>query len=106
MNYEQQLNKILNPKGCEKSANIIAPREYPEAFCICGKEYSGEIALCPICEEIQQAQKETLLMCAKDELEFLINDLAPNNNGDLALGIIEKRISQLQEVIKRLEEMK
>jgi len=108
--YEQQLKEILNPKGCGKIR--IERVDYKndsdgKDYIICDKD-----KLCPTCKAIQQAKKETLLMCVKDELEFLKSDNEqlcshchkPNwldNRGNFYL-----RISQLQEVIKKLEEIK
>ena len=58
----------------------------------------------------QKAKKETLLMCAKNELEFLreIGRIEYTRECDIVCYPEEfyQRISQLQEVIKKLEEMK
>ena len=106
--YEQQLNKILNPEGCEKRIR------YQDISLRCGGKV-GDIGttfqvLCPTCQKIQKAQKETLLMCAKDELEFLEDWTLPTFNDTPERKYhndrINTRISQLQEVIKKLEEMK
>ena len=82
MNYEQQLNKILNPKGCglqrfndfndtwEICTNFLTNNKIDEVRkLICSSIV--EAKYCPTCKAIQKAQKETLLMCAKNELEFL-----------------------------------
>jgi len=52
----------------------------------------------------QKAKKEILLMCAKNELKFLeeFNEFYKLSKEH----VISQRISQLQDVIKKLEEMK
>ena len=104
MIYEQQLTKILNPKGCGEQHGSMQTLD----FYICGDTIMN--TLCPKCKAIQQAQKETLLMCAKNELEFLEDWTLPTFNDTPERKYhndrINTRISQLQEVIKRLEEMK
>ena len=156
MNYKQQLNKILSPKGCnieidfEEELNKIYEK----------LDYNGSVNTVTFGIECcklgyNKAQKEILLMCAKDEMEFLkkkelskyweenfyeddwncdtitdlddeekeiisqLTDFLPRHmdvydwNLPYAEEIImiirrvkRKRISQLQEVIKKLEEMK
>ena len=137
MNYEQQLKEILNLKGCGKTI------ELHDGIQDCGsdkfnnflvKNRKVKVKLCPTCKAIQQAKKETLLMCAKDELERLeyqenmickiwedirniivVRNLKIQdkyltvNYGSNLIQLQTKgkeRISQLQEVIKKLEEMK
>ena len=130
-NYEQQLNKIQNPKGCGKyciGKKIKVYGEEERDNHTCGKNGF----LCSTCKEIQKAQKETLLICAKNELEFLEdneeielecetckNKMFIDTCADRELcnkcrktrifhkvDKIGNRISQLQKVIKKLEEMK
>ena len=101
---EQLLTEIKEDlKGCE---NGFGPKSFGSHIFSCG----GENGLCPICKAIQQAQKETLLMCAKNELEFLreIGRIEYTRECDIVCYPEEfyQRISQLQEVIKKLEEMK
>ena len=100
MNYEQQLNKILNPKGCGNGFGK-GKTDIPKYSC-------NEKHLCPTCKEIQKAQIETLLICAKNEIEdfeLLLNMLDVDEFNVIGEWINNK-ISQLQEVIKKLEEIK
>ena len=103
--YEQQLTEILNPKGCGKKFTHL------NGWSLCGECFSGITELCPTCQKIQQAQIETLLMCAKNELEFLKDKVFDYGFSVKIEGIdciifINKRISQLQDTIKKLEENK
>jgi len=119
--YEQQLKEILNPKGC----GLQRFNDFNDTWEICTNSltnnkidevrkliYSSivEAKYCPKCKAIQKAQKETLLMCAKNELEFLEDWTLPTFNDTPERKYhndrINTRISQLQEVIKKLEEMK
>jgi len=118
-NYEQQLNKILNPKGCGKEfADLVTRRGvYNTDYRLCGDycPYHKRIELCPTCKKIQQAQKETLLICAKNELEFLENLISNifewNGFTEERMNMCEKdsikkikdEISKLQNIIKKLE---
>ena len=113
MIYEQQLNKILNPEGCGKRYAIEGCEEYfPRVGAICGDNRmhteEDEPNLCPTHKAIQKAQIETLLICAKNEIEdfeLLLNMLDVDEFNVIGEWINNK-ISQLQEVIKKLEEMK
>ena len=144
MNYEQQLKEIENPKGCGNDIIQVLGKGW--RICRNG-------ILCDTCKAIQQAKKETLLICAKDKLDHfeklkkalstldnITNDVGnyftdvfdgyyeyemhrekqllkihtflSNKNGEVfewfekAYDHCEEEISQLQKVIKKLEEMK
>jgi len=63
--YEQQLNKILNPKGCGNGFGK-GKTDIPKYSC-------NEKHLCPTHKAIQKAQIETLLMCVREEKEKTLN---------------------------------
>jgi len=110
--YEQQLNKILNPKGCGKRYAIEGCEEYfPRVGAICGDNRmhteEDEPNLCPTHKAIQKAQIETLLMCVREEIGFLKQHICyANRDGWQVHEDIKDEIFQLQKVIKKLEEMK
>ena len=100
INYEQQLKEIENPKGC--GDNII--QVLGEGWRICRNGI-----LCPTCKAIQQAKKETLLMCAKVWLKYAqktqivyYDETGKDHIWEYDLELIK----ELQDVIKKLEEMK
>ena len=129
----QQLKEILNPNRSNSvTSNTRFAREGCGKFGLCwsftdgkpfvdikcGFKFHGELYLCHKCslaKAIQKAKKETLLMCAKNELEFLENLISNifewygfteermNMCEKDSIKKIKERISQLQEVIKKLE---
>ena len=105
--YEQQLTEILNPKGCGKirieRVNYKNDSDGKD-YIICDKDN-----LCPTCKAIQQSKKETLLICAKVWLKYAqktqivyYDETGKDHIWEYDLELIK----ELQEVIKKLEEMK
>ena len=98
--YEQQLTEI---------ENLNKEIQYWERLIRIRKRKWVQEAL-HSAKTIQQAKKETLLMCAKGELEFLEDWTLPTFSDTPERKYhndrINTRISQLQNVIKKLEEMK
>jgi len=100
--YKQQLKEILNPKGC---GDRLYLDKTGDNYSECGEdEY-----LCSKCKAIQKAKKETLLMCAKVWLKYAqktqivyYDETGKDHIWEYDLELIK----ELQEVIKKLEEMK